>query len=308
LFLALVAGWPAAPASPQEKPCPEGYLAIPIESRTAGAKQEYRCVETGGGDESGGAVAAPTDDEFLDEARQVAFEYSSTLPNFIVDELVTRYVTTKRPPKWKRKDRLSAEVLWVDGKERYQELKRNGKRLKQQRLSAFGGSWSFGEYGTMMQNIFHPRTAAAFEPPGEEELRGVRTQRYNFTVEQANSGWRVEHEGQRYFPAYEGSLWIDPETLRVLRIEVQARDVANNFPLSVVEMTADYGPVKIGGEEYVMITDSEFLSCKRYSQWCSRNTTEFRNYRRFTAASTVMQTDSSITFEGEAPAKPQPKQ
>ena len=38
----------------------------------------------------------------------------------------------------------------------------------------------------------------------------------------------------------EGSVWVDPQSARVLRIEMQARDLPSDFPTDTVESAVDY--------------------------------------------------------------------
>jgi hypothetical protein len=116
--------------------------------------------------------------------------------------------------------------------------------------------------------------------------------RYDFSVEQPNSHWHVESEGQSYQPAYTGSIWIDKENYRVLRIELSAQSMPREFPLDQVESAVDYDYVLIGEGKYLLPTHSEALSCAHGATNCTRNVIEFRNYKKFTA-------DTSITFEAD---------
>jgi hypothetical protein len=140
---------------------------------------------------------------------------------------------------------------------------------------------------------------------------GVETQVYNYTIEQENSTWRVALEGHEIFPGYEGSIWIDPEAKRVLRIEMIATTIPSDYPLDMLEMAVDYGPEEINGKQYYLAQNSRNITCKRYSRNCSQNQITFRNYRKFSAESTIMATDSSVTYgEGgqEGPQLAEPPQ
>jgi len=116
-------------------------------------------------------------------------------------------------------------------------------------------------------------------------------------VPQEGSHWRVDFQGHVLYPAYQGSVWIHPETARVLRIEIQARQVPASYPMDVIEMSVDYGPVRIGGAWYLLPVRAENLACKRHSTYCTYNELTFTNYRRFVAESVLTTTDSNITYE-----------
>jgi hypothetical protein len=83
-------------------------------------------------------------------------------------------------------------------------------------------------------------------------------------------------------PAYRGSIWIDKETSRVLRIEMQAYQMPEGFPFDKVESATDYEFVRIGGDhEYLLPVHAETLSCERGTNMCSRNVIDFRNYHKY---------------------------
>jgi hypothetical protein len=154
------------------------------------------------------------------------------------------------------------------------------------------GSWSTGEFSSMLQDILHPATNADFFNKRSSNIAGRAAWHYDYTVEQPNSHWTVEASSETYKPAYKGSIWIDKENHRVLRIEMQARNMPKSFPLDTVESTVDYDFVLIGENKYLLPVHSEALSCVRGTSDCSRNTIDFRNYRKFEA-------DTSITFQPE---------
>jgi hypothetical protein len=128
--------------------------------------------------------------------------------------------------------------------------------------------------------------------------------RYDFTVKQPNSHWKTQLGGQWVTPAYRGSVWIDKKTYRALRIEMQARNVPDEFPLDTIEWVVDYSFVRIGGPEFLVPVHGENLSCWRGSTQCVRNALDFRNYRKFTSESQIMTTDSNINYDGEPEKKP----
>jgi len=152
------------------------------------------------------------------------------------------------------------------------------------------GSWSEGEFASTLQAILSPASDAAFINRRATTIANRPAYRYDYSIEQPRSSWRVEANGMSFRPAYGGAIWIDKETSRVLRIEMSARSVPRSFPLDQIESTVDYDFVQIGDKKYLLPTHSESLSCMRGTTQCSRNVIEFRNYRKYSA-------DTSITFE-----------
>ena len=121
----------------------------------------------------------------------------------------------------------------------------------------------------------------------ESVSAGKSARVYDFAVEQPRSHWHVQVASQSINPAYKGSVWIDPESSRVLRIEMQARLLPEEFPLDTVESAVDYDKVRIGNGQYLLPVHAESLSCERGTSNCTRNTIDFRNYHAYEASSSV---------------------
>jgi len=100
-------------------------------------------------------------------------------------------------------------------------------------------------------------------------------------VARENSRWTVHVDSQTLVPAYEGSVWVDPSTARVLRIEMQARSIPSDFPMDTIESAIDYSYVSIGGTSFLLPVHAESLGCPRGGGDCSHNIIDFRNYHEF---------------------------
>ena len=234
-----------------------------------------------------------TDDEFIDNAREAAFSFNETLPNYVVKQFTTRYATAVArggKTSWQALDNVTADVIAENGTEKYKNILVNGKPPVRDVEKT--GSWSRGEFSSLQLDVLSPVTNADFHGKRSTTIVNRAAIRYDFSVEQPNSHWHVEAEGQSYQPSYTGSIWIDKENYRVLRIELSAQRMPSSFPLDQVESAVDYDYVLIGENKYLLPTHSEALSCAHGANNSTRNVIEFRNYRKFTA-------DTSITFEAD---------
>ena len=232
-----------------------------------------------------------TGDPVIDMAREEAFSFSETLPNYVVKQFTTRFQseqTRSRSTSWRALDTVTADVVYQDGKESYKNILVNGRTPRE--APEKSGSWSSGEFASTLQDIMSPYTNADFHGKRSTTIVNRAAFRYDFSVEQPNSHWHVETSGQSYLPEYTGTIWIDKENYRVLRIELSARNMPRTFPLDQVESSVDYDYVLIGDGKYLLPVHSEALSCARGGSDCSRNVIEFRNYKKFSA-------DTSITFD-----------
>ncbi|MFN3325962.1 MAG: hypothetical protein ACK5AZ_20890 [Bryobacteraceae bacterium] len=228
----------------------------------------------------------PEVDPIIARAREESEEFSATLPDFIVQQYTTRFASGTHPPQWQPIDVVAAEVVYLQGSEEYRNVTVNGRpaRVPVERT----GSWSRGEFATLLRDVLSPFSAASYVRKGEDSVGGRRAWVYDLSVKQPNSNWQVHDELRVYNPAYSGSIWIDKETNRVQRIEIQALSFPSDFSFDKVESVLEYGFVRIGSETYLMPVHSENLMCQRGTARCSRNVIDFRNYRKFTAESGIV--------------------
>jgi len=245
--------------------------------------------------EPAAAIAGPShpangsDDQIILEARMAAESLTSSLPDFLVDQVTTRYFSTAFPATWQTIDTVTADVASVHGSEQYRNVLING--VPADRPIERTGAWSTGEFVSTLQDVLATSTNAAFHRRGAERITGRAALVFDFKVAQANSHWGLVAPDQRRFnPAYEGAIWIDQETGRVLRIEQHTTALPPDFPLKRAESTLEYAFARIGENMFLLPSASENIGCMSGSGTCTRNAIAFRNYRKFS-------TDSNVTFE-----------
>ncbi len=239
-------------------------------------------------------ASAPAVDSTIEAARAASATFSEQIPNFVVEQATTRYYSISVPAQWRAIDLVTAEVVCVNGAEEYRNVRLNGRPTNQPIEKT--GAWSTGEFVTTLEDVLSPYTAARFTRRGQDTIAGRSAFVYDYTVDKPHSHWHIiGPDGSSDRPAYAGSIWIDKETRRVLRIEHRTSSLPPNFPIDKAESTLDYDFVRIEGRPYLLPVQSSNLSCQRGTVNCSRNDIVFRNYRKFTA-------DSNITFDKFRPA------
>jgi hypothetical protein len=228
-----------------------------------------------------------TDEQIIQDARAAAGAFSASLPDYLVQQVTGRYFATGFPTHWQEIDVVTADLAFVGGKEDYRNIQINGHPVNNPERT---GTWSTGEFGTTLEDVMSPITAAAFKRRGEERMVGRTAVVYDYSVAQAHSHWTmVSPDGRTYKPAYEGAVWIDKESRRLLRIEQRTTAFPRDFTLSRAECKLQYAWVKIEQKSYLLPSSSEDIGCMSGSGACTRNALEFKNYRKFTA-------ESNITF------------
>ncbi len=249
-----------------------------------------------GGASQSASVARPSasqpivqqEDPLIEKVREAAYNYSATLPNFFCQQLTTRYHTQNIKQGWDTSDIVSADVAYENGQERYKNIK-IGNVPTNKSMEQIGGATSTGEFSSMLLDLMSGSTAAVFRRDVTDTIHGRSAIVFKYDVPRERSHWRVESASQLYYPAYRGSIWVDKATSRVLRIEMQARNLPGPFPFDTVEAAIDYDFMRLaaGEQEYLLPASAESLSCERGTSLCSRNRIEFRNYKKFDAASSI---------------------
>ena len=177
-------------------------------------------------------------------------------------------------------DVVSAEIIYANAQESYRDVKIDGRSTAKS-LQEIGGSWSTGEFASTLLELFRPDTYAQFRSGGVSHVSGFSAQVYDFQVRSENSHWKLQAASQTLVAAYGGSVWVDPTSARVLRIEMQARSIPPDFPMDTVESAVDYSYVTIGGASVLLPVHAESLGCERGTRYCSHNIIDFRNYHEY---------------------------
>ncbi len=219
-------------------------------------------------------------------AKEWAMTFSEGLPNFVCQQLTTRYIEQSRSSGWEAQDIVTAKVIYEDGREKYEDITVGGKRTNKSMLEIGGGSTSTGEFASTLRSLFSGNRAD-FKFYESSSIRGTPVAIYDFKVILPKSDWFIRAGGQVLHPAYSGSVWIEKATGQVRRIEMQAENEPKDFPFEANQWAVDYDAVRLGPKEFLLPVHAEFLSCQRGSSICTKNALDFRDYHKYSGESTV---------------------
>jgi len=229
----------------------------------------------------------------IDEVREYALNYSKSLPNYLATQVVRRYqagapgsrYNRNSEPAWVQVDLLTIRLSYFDQKEDYKLILHNNSPTTQDYKSV-GGATSTGEFGSLLRDIFEPRTHAHFEWDGWARLRDQLVMAFHYNVEQVNSNWGIEYEKKEHIiPAYSGRILIDKDTHVVLRVTLNADDIPAAFPVKMATTILDYDYTDISGHQFLLPLKSETQMSA--DGVLSRNDTEFRLYRKYSAEAEI---------------------
>lgn len=230
--------------------------------------------------------------EILDQIKQYALNYTQNLPNFVCVEVMRRFVDFDMSDRYRSIGNVLAKVSYNAGRESYKVYSVNGQ-LKDVSLDGAGlggGAVSTGEFGSLMREIFDPKTSATFGWDHWGTLRGRRMAVFSYAIDSGHSAWSIDYTGapgdtQRIITAYKGLVYADENTGEITRIKFVGVDIPRTFPVSEVTETLDYDLVNINGQQYVCPLMAKLNMTA--GQQKTKNEIEFRNYQKFGTESMI---------------------
>ena len=128
----------------------------------------------------------------LEQVRQYALNYTGNLPDFICTETTTRSEAALHgicsAPGFHKVDTLTAKLTYFQQHEEY-KLKMHNDATVIDGKQTFGGSSSYGGFGTMMKLLFEPSTEARFEWDDWGALRGRRVLKFSYHITRDRSNY-----------------------------------------------------------------------------------------------------------------------
>ncbi len=233
-------------------------------------------------------IVSTVSDELLARTIEWARTYNQGLPNFVCEQNTTRYYEQSRAAGWQAADIVTAKVVYEDGKENYRDITVGGKRTNKSMMD-LGGSTSTGEFASTLRSLLADGQRATFKFAESTTVGDTPAAVYDFKVPLANSDWAITVGGQTLHPAYSGSIWVEKSTGEVRRIEYGADKIPKDFPDDEVQTAVDYEEVSLGTPaKYLLPVKAEVLACNRGTNYCTKNTIEFRNYHKYSGESTIV--------------------
>jgi hypothetical protein len=232
--------------------------------------------------------AARGGDDEISRLRARVAERTARIPNYTCLETIDRRWYATANPASGVADRLRIEVAAIEGKEQFAWP--GGSRFDSQELQEVlgHGLTKSGDFSGFLSAIFGSNSAsyalAAEQAPSSR--RGIR---YDYRVPQTNSTYLLKMKEGGAVVGFHGSFWVDPGTLDLVRIEIEADDIPPALKTASVKLAIDYGLVAVGAGSF-LLPQTTGLQVVHGSGLESRTTTRFAECRQFIG-------ESSISFE-----------
>jgi hypothetical protein len=138
----------------------------------------------------------------------------------------------------------------------------------------------------MLATIFKPESEAQFEAVDTDLLRGRKAIIFDFSVDKDKAKQVIESSGDisnSTISGIKGKIWIDRDDFRVLRVESEATQIPDTFPIRTARRNIDYDWVAIDNQKYLLPTLSDVrLTFREKSKvFETRNLIRFKDYQKY---------------------------
>lgn len=229
--------------------------------------------------------------EILSKAREANLAAVEEMPDFVVKQLIQRSAAYAGTNNFRNLDRLVVAVSYrAEGKEEYKVLSVNGvlQNNPQSRGSyeETGGTSSTGEFVTVLAKIFKTESETKFDVADTDVIRGRKSVVFYYSIERDKAKQLLIASGSftdSTITGMKGKIWIDRENFRVLKIESEATEIPESFPIRSARRVIDYEWVTISDEKFLLPSLSDVRLTFRESKqiYESKNVIRFREYQKY---------------------------
>jgi len=235
------------------------------------------------------ATAASGEDPVARIRARIA-ETTARTPNYTCLETIERRWYPGEFPTNRVLDRVRLEVAVIDGHEQFSwpSGSRFDSRDVQEVLGRGPTKW--GDFSGFLSAIFG--STSAYTLVGEQPAAIRRAIRYDYRIP-ASSGYLLSKDGAQAVVGYHGSFWVDPESLELVRVEIEGDDIPPALKMSSAKLAIDYGLLKAGAGSFLLplATDVRLTSNGGLE---SRTITRFSQCHQFLAESTISFDDRPV--------------
>jgi hypothetical protein len=157
----------------------------------------------------------------------------------------------------------------------------------------------------MLATIFKPESETRFEAVDTDLLRGRRAVVFDFSVTRDKAKQVITATGyltDSTVTGMKGRMWVDRDDFRVLRVESEATEIPESFPIRTAKRVIDYEWTTISEEKYLLplVSDVRLTFRENSKVFETRNLIRFKDYQKYG-------TDVQIVEEDNAPPEETPQ-
>jgi len=246
-----------------------------------------------------------TEDILLSRIMRHLREELAHVPNYTCLETISRFQGERRSGAHSDKalaklDTVKLEIVYTEGREWYGSP--GARELSVDDPAAFigGGMIATGAFGITMNNL------VAISIPtyrGEDPVVSRRAIRYDFRIPAGAKPYRITVNGATGIVGQAGSIWVNPESLDLIRVESHAIEIPPNLPLAESTMSVEYARMRIAGTDTLLAqsADSRLIDDSGKESY---NRLEFTHCHSYSASSEISFDTKPAAAAESAPVAP----
>lgn len=229
------------------------------------------------------ATGAEQADVLLQRVKAHMSEHKSQLPNYVCHETVERMVRTRST--WRRVDTVEFEVAYVGEEELF--ARPGSDRFGEEPVEKIAPGGTIGNImlGSSIDILFS-RDVADFKFAGACKKDGRKAFRFDISVPVEKSAFRVRHAGAEGLAGYDGTVWVDADSLDLVRVDYKVNRIPSHVGVLLIEHSLHYKKQTIGKSEFDLPDHSELAATDAMGNYCL-NMVKLDHCREFGADSTI---------------------
>lgn len=271
-------------------PGPQTMAALKQLAEQSKSLPEAKAVQSAPTAEEKPAPSPEEQQTILSDVRQFALDYTKNLPDFLCIQKEVRYgARAAANPDWHKIDELDTRLTYFEQREDYKPFLHNNKPVSGRDIKSFGGSQSFGDFGSMLREIMDPVSRAEFTWVRWSVMqnRHVMVFRYRVTLE--NSRYQIYANNNRSLTtAYHGEIAVEVPSRKVLQVSMTADNIPPDFPVTAASDVLTYDYQEISGKPFLL--PYQAIITMNGEGEMTRNEKLFVGYQKYSA-------DATITFK-----------
>jgi len=221
----------------------------------------------------------------LQQIREKARSHFSQLRNYTCRVVVDRLTRRAGTNRLEHQDRVEFEAAFVGNRELFSRVGETQFEERQIGSMVPGGMISNNAFGSY-DDAALSGDAAQFQYRGICNKNGHKTLRYDFRVPQEKSQFLAEHNTRGAIVGYKGSIWVDIETLDLVRLDWKTEHIPAFVEISSIEKAMHYNKVHIGNSDFLLPAYSELSAYGEQGDY-SLNIVTLKACREFTGESKI---------------------
>jgi hypothetical protein len=127
-----------------------------------------------------------------------------------------------------------------------------------------GGLWSLAEFASVLDTVFSPVSQTNFSYVGDVEVPSGTATLFRFQLEaRSNASFVLAVSDLSYTRGLQGFLWTDHKTGKLIRVEANATEIVQSFPIIAHSNAINYGDIPISDiGTFMLPTAAETVDCQ----------------------------------------------